>query len=59
MNGRSCFINPGPTIALAVLLAGCASAPPAAVFETGSALEARSYQTRVLRDVDRDRRCEP
>ena len=37
-----------------MLLAGCASTPPAAVFETGSALEVRSYQTRVLQDVDRD-----
>ena len=54
MNGRSRFINPGPTIALAVLLVGCVSTPPPAVFETGSALEVRSYQTRVLQDVDRD-----
>jgi len=54
MNGRSRFINPGPTIALAALLVGCASTPPPAVFETGSALEVRSYQTRVLQDVDRD-----
>ena len=53
MSCRLCII-PGSIIALAALVAGCAFSPPQAVFETGSALEVRSYQTRVLREVDQD-----
>ena len=53
MSCRLCII-PGSIIAVAALVAGCAFSPPQAVFETGSALEVRSYQTRVLQDVDRD-----
>jgi peptidoglycan hydrolase-like protein with peptidoglycan-binding domain len=54
MNCRPLCIIAGPTIALAALLTGCSFTPPLAVFETGSALEVRSYQTRVLQAADRD-----
>jgi len=53
MNGRALCTIPGSIIALAVL-GGCAFTPPQAVFETGSALEVRSYQSRVLQSADRD-----
>lgn len=35
-------------------IAGCAFNPPQAILETASALETRSYQTRVLYGVERD-----
>jgi hypothetical protein len=54
MNGRAPCTTPGSIIALAAVLAGCAFTPPQAVFETGSALEVRSYQSRVLQSADRD-----
>ena len=51
---RRLRITLGSIIALAALLTGCACTPPQAVFEAGSAVEVRSYQTRVLQAVDRD-----
>ena len=38
--------------AICVLLSGCVTGPRAAIFEPGSALEARSYQTRALETSD-------
>jgi hypothetical protein len=53
MNARSLpFVSLAPT-GLAALLAACAYTPQQAVFETGSALEVRSYQSRVLQAGDR------
>lgn len=54
MNGRPPCIVVGLTLGVAALLAGCVSNPAPAVFEAASALEARSYQTRVLQAADRD-----
>ena len=55
MNRSSVWIRGGVTAAFAVLVGGCASTPPAeAVFDAGSALEVRSYQTRTLHGADRD-----
>lgn len=39
---------------LVLTLAGCASNPQGAIFDTGSALEVRSYQTRVLQTGDKE-----
>lgn len=38
---------------IAVALTGCVTSPHAAVFESGSQLEARSYQSRVFDTADR------
>ncbi|HVT74006.1 MAG TPA: hypothetical protein VHD61_12800 [Lacunisphaera sp.] len=45
----------GPAVALVVaLLPGCATAPGLAVFDTGSQVELRSYQSRLLPGSDRE-----
>ena len=55
MNARPLRIVSGPDDgALRRSSAACAFTPPQAVFETGSALEVRSYQSRVLQSGDRD-----
>jgi hypothetical protein len=55
MNRSSLWIRGGSTVAFAVLAAACALTPPTgAVFDTGSALQVRSYQTRTLQSADRD-----
>jgi hypothetical protein len=54
MNRRSPFISCSPPVLCAALLAGCSFTPPQAVFDPGSALEVRSYQTRVLQTADRE-----
>lgn len=54
MNRRALRLIAGATVGVAALFSGCASSPPLAVFETGSALEVRSYQSRVLYAADRD-----
>ena len=51
---RRLRITLGSIIALAALLPGCAFTSPQAVFEAGSAVEVRSYETRMLQGVDRD-----
>ncbi|HVZ66138.1 MAG TPA: hypothetical protein VG936_16340 [Lacunisphaera sp.] len=40
--------------AVVALLPGCGTAPGMAVFETGSQVELRSYQSRLLPGTDRD-----
>ena len=55
MNRSSSWVRGGWTAAFGVLAAGCAMTPPVdPVFDTGSALQVRSYQTRTLHSADRD-----
>src|SRR5262245_33298815 len=55
MNRSSPCTRGGLAVAVAVLTTACALTPPVdPVFDTGSALEVRSYQTRTLHSADRD-----
>jgi hypothetical protein len=50
MNARQQFV---PGLLLIAILTGCASNPHAGVFESSSAVELRSYQTRVFETADK------
>jgi len=41
-------------VLMGLTTAGCAFTPPQAIFEAGSAVEVRSYQSRVLENTDRE-----
>lgn len=47
-------LAPIAIMGLGLSLAGCAASPQGAIFEPGSALEARSFQSRVLETNDQD-----
>ena len=55
MSRQPRFASRSSTIVfMGLITAGCAFTPPQAVFEPGSAVEVRSYQSRVLEDTDRE-----
>lgn len=55
MSRQTHIVARGTSVALMGLVtAGCSFTPPQAVFEPGSAVEVRSYQTRELQTADRE-----
>ena len=54
MNTKPLGVTHVAILCSSLWLCGCTVSPQAAIFEPGSALESRSYQSRVLETGDRD-----